>query len=301
VVWNLAVGAPDQIAGVITGAGGSATQMFADRIDILFAAVAEASEAAGAAQDGPAAQAAGTFSPSNLIWLAAVLLLLGTVGVLVTARIALAVLLAVGPVFVVMGLFNGTRGLFVGWLRGVVMTAVAPLFAVVGGGFMLELAVPVIAGLRGADGIDGRAAMALFLVASVHVALMVMVMRVIGTIVSAWNVFGLAGARQADERPTPSTGIAPAAAAIGNFDAAPAGAAAHASAARRSLGLAAPVATAEAPRAEAAGAAQGSGRRTLVTRSVAAPAPAASLPRHRPRGIGSRFRPITSIPREMMK
>ena len=67
------------------------------------------------------------------MWLSALLLLLGTVGVLVTARIALAVLLAVGPVFVVLALFPGTRGLFAGWLRGVVLTAVTPLFAVLGG------------------------------------------------------------------------------------------------------------------------------------------------------------------------
>ena len=43
VVWNLATGAPDQIAGVLLGAKGSATQMFADRIDMVFAAIAEVS------------------------------------------------------------------------------------------------------------------------------------------------------------------------------------------------------------------------------------------------------------------
>ena len=34
VVWNLATGAPDEIAGVLTGAKGSATQIFGDRIDL---------------------------------------------------------------------------------------------------------------------------------------------------------------------------------------------------------------------------------------------------------------------------
>ena len=42
VVWNLATGATDQIAGVLMGANGSATQLFADRIDMVFAAIAEA-------------------------------------------------------------------------------------------------------------------------------------------------------------------------------------------------------------------------------------------------------------------
>ncbi len=221
VVWNLATGAPDQIAGVLLGARGSATQLFADRIDMVFAAIAEAAGGAAASQQA-AAQAAGqaasqaasgSFTPGNLMWIAALLLLLGTVGVLVTARIALAVLLAIGPVFVVFALFSGTRGLFVGWLRGVVLTAVTPLFAVLGGGFMLELAVPVVAGLRGAEGIDGRAAMALFMIAAVHVALMAMVLKVAGTMVSSWQVFGLAPERDRSDalsRPMPLQLPAPA-------------------------------------------------------------------------------------------
>lgn len=189
VVWNLAIGGPDQIAGVLMGTQGSATALFGERIDIIFEAIAQVDTAAG---NGQGAANVGTFSPTGLMWLAAVLLLLATVGVLVTARIALAVLLALGPIFVILSLFNGTRGLFVGWLRGVVLTATTPLFAVLGGGLMLELAVPVIAGLQTANGIDGRASMALFLIAAVHVALMSLVIRVTTTIVSAWQVFGLA-------------------------------------------------------------------------------------------------------------
>ena len=130
--------------------------------------------------------------PTNLLWLAGVLLMLGTVGVLVTARIALAALLALGPLFVVLALFTGTRGLFVGWLRGVVLTAVTPLFAVIGGTFTLKLAVPIIATLQGAEGIDNRTVMALLLISAVHMALMAMMLRVVGTIISSWNVFGLA-------------------------------------------------------------------------------------------------------------
>ena len=120
LVWNLAVGAPDQIAGILLGAKGSATQLFADRIDMVFAAIAEAGEMNGGAE-GAAQAAQGSFAPSNLMWLGALLLLLGTVGILVTARIALAVLMAIGPVFVVMALFSGTRGLTAGWLRGLVL------------------------------------------------------------------------------------------------------------------------------------------------------------------------------------
>ena len=127
------------------------------------------------------------------MWLGGTLLLLGTVGVLATCKIALAVLMALGPVFIVMALFRGTRGLFVGWLKGVVMLAVAPLFAVLAGSLMLELAVPVIASLTQVPGqIDARAAMAFFMIGAVHVALMVMVVKVAATMVGGWSVFGLA-------------------------------------------------------------------------------------------------------------
>ncbi len=141
------------------------------------------------------------------MWLGTMLLLLGTVGVLVTSRIALAVLLATGPVFVVMALFGPTRGLTAGWLRALMLTAITPLFVTLGGSLMLELLVPVVAGLRGAEGtIDVRAAMALFLLACVHCALMVMMLKVAGTMAAAWNAFGLASSeaeRQARLRPLP--------------------------------------------------------------------------------------------------
>lgn len=207
VVWNLAIGAPDQLAGVMMGTKGSATQLFADRLDMIFAAIGQAADATGvgagaaqgaAAQGAAAPSAAGTFTPPNLMWLAALLLLLGTVGVLVTARIALGVLLAIGPVFVVLVLFSGTRGLFAGWLRGLVMTSVTPLFVVVGGSMMLELMVPVLRGLVTEGQINGYAAMALFLIASVHVALMAMVLKVMGAMVSGWRIFGTRGSARSD-------------------------------------------------------------------------------------------------------
>ena len=210
VVWNVAVAGPDEIAGVVMGVKGSATELFASRIDAVFAAIAEVGQNATETSQG-AAQQAGTFTPSNLMWLSAVMLLLSTVGVLVTAKIALAVLLAIGPVFVTLALFRGTRGLFAGWLRGVALTACASLFAVLGGGFMLELVVPIVARLREAEAIDSGAVLALFLVCAVHVALMGMVFSVMGTMVSAWSVFGLVMDR--NSAPAPSHAAAPAVAA----------------------------------------------------------------------------------------
>lgn len=184
VVWNLAIAGPDWLATVLTGSDGSATSVFANKLDVVFGAIQQASE--GQEADISA------FSPAGIMWLGAMLLLLGTVGVLVTARIALAVLIALGPIFVVMALFNGTRGLFTGWLKGVVMLALTPVFAVLGGSVMLEIAVPVLGGLVSAPGeINPQAAMAFFLIGAVHCALMVMVVKVAGTMVGGWSVFGL--------------------------------------------------------------------------------------------------------------
>ncbi|MEM6267551.1 MAG: type IV secretion system protein [Pseudomonadota bacterium] len=193
VFYNIFVEGPDEIAGYLTGTDGSATATFATKLDIVFLAIQEAS---GDATD------INTFSPEGMMWLGAMLLLLGTVGLLVTARIGLALLLAVGPIFVVLALFSGTRGLFTGWLKGMTMLALAPIFAVLGGSIMLELAVPILAALVAVPGeIDQQAAMAFFLVGAVHVALMFMALKVASTMVSNWQVFGL----------VPDQGIAPAA------------------------------------------------------------------------------------------
>ena len=182
--YNVFIGGPDQIAGILTGTRGeSATLVFAQKLDVVFQAIQQAS--------GDTSNIS-AFSPPGMMWLGAMLLLLGTVGLLVTARIALALLLAVGPIFVVLALFDGTRGLFTGWLKGLTMMALAPLFAVLGGSIMLEMSVPVLAALVAVPGkIDQQAAMAFFLIGAVHVALMLLALKVAATMVSGWQVFGL--------------------------------------------------------------------------------------------------------------
>lgn len=299
VVWNLAVGAPDQLASLLMGADGSATHLFADRIDIVMAAIGQISETAGGGQAGDQAAAAqavaaGAFTPANLMWLAALLLLLGTVGVLVTARIALAVLLALGPVFVVFALFGGTRGLTAGWLRGVVMTGIAPLFVVTGGSFTLELMVPVLNALGGLEGIDPRVAMALFLIASVHAALMAMVMKVTYTIISGWQVFGLA-ASDSDSKGAAASGsgvAAPQSVPVPVQTATP----------RSMMTAAAAGMGGEGTSTHGGGASSSHTSRTVTTQTVTAST--ASLPplaKSRARGIGSRFRAPAPQARQMAR
>jgi len=192
VFYNLFVETPDWLAGVLTDSDGSATYTFATKLDIVFLAVQQASSGQ---------QDISAFSPPGMMWLGALFLLLGTVGLLVTARIGLALLLAVGPIFVVLALFNGTRGLFVGWLKGMVMLSLAPLFAVLGGSIMLEMAVPILANLVAIPGqIDQQAAMAFFIVGFVHCMLMLMALIVSTVMVAKWQVFGFAVGEKDSDR-----------------------------------------------------------------------------------------------------
>ncbi|MBT2135088.1 type IV secretion system protein [Croceibacterium sp. LX-88] len=292
VVWNLAVGAPDQIASLLMGTRGSATQLFAGRIDVVFSALMEADNARNAG--GAGAAAVSTFSPPGLMWLGATLLLLGTVGILATTRIALAVLLALGPVFVVLALFPATRGLFTGWLKGVIMLALAPLFAVLCGTLMLELSVPVLRTLIEAPNgeIDPRAAMAFFVIGAVHLSLMIMALKVAGTMVAGWTVFGLTGSgKEASGGSTMSSSrIPPAPPAI-----APAAqSAASAPAPSREIRLSA---TTPVAANDTTGGAAGTSRETRIVGpgAVAAPQAAASSANaslSRARGVGSRFRAV---------
>jgi type IV secretion system protein VirB6 len=187
VIWNLLVGAPDEIASLLIGTPGSATSLFADRLDVIFGVVAQA---AAAAQTAVAKPGAGSLaSGPDLLWLSALLLLLGTVGVLLVAKIALAALLALGPIFIICGLFEGSRGLFEGWLRAAVLFALAPLLAVLIGGGTIALLSPIIDSLAGAGAeIPLRLTTTLFLASAVYCALMVMTLKIAGTMVAGWRI-----------------------------------------------------------------------------------------------------------------
>lgn len=279
-IWPLFVETPDYLATLLTGSDGSATRVFAEKLDVVFSAVQQASQG----QENFEA-----FSPPGLMWLGAIMLLLGTVGVLVTSRIALALLVALGPIFVVLALFNGTRGIFAGWLKGMVMLALTPLFAVLGGTIMLELAVPVLTGLTQTPGqIDPRAAMAFFLVGAVHVALMAMVLKVAATMVSGWQVFGLASSK--DES---GSGAAVAAAGAAQQRQPDHRYAAAAGNAARRIDTSA---TSAAAAANDTGAHAGSTRlretRVYATAAPQKSADEASAAPSRTRGIGNRFRPV---------
>ncbi|MBC2670198.1 type IV secretion system protein [Novosphingobium piscinae] len=181
VIWSLLAAGPDWIAASLLGIRGSATEAFAVRLDGLFAAVASAAEQAQVA----VGEAKGT-TPADLLSYAALLLLLGTVGVLVTSRIALATLLALGPIFLILAIFPGTRGLFAGWVRTAVLFALAPMFATLIGVGSVAMLDPVVAGLEGGD-IGLAQAAAVFVAAAVHCMLMALALKLVGALTAGWN------------------------------------------------------------------------------------------------------------------
>lgn len=69
----------------------------------------------------------GPMLASGLLWLSALLMLLITLGLVIAIKLVLAFLLAIGPVFIGLFLFDSTRSVFRGWLRATISFALAPL------------------------------------------------------------------------------------------------------------------------------------------------------------------------------
>ena len=180
VVQALLSGGPDQIASMVLGARNGATHALATHVDGLFNSALAASQAVANAPDAANAQNA-----SGLIRFSALELLLSTVGLLVVSRILLAILLALGPVFIVLALFANTRGLFEAWLRTTVAFAFAPMLIVLGGGAVLSALKPIIAAIAddplGAAG-NLRPVAMLFVGVSVYALLV---------LAAAWTAVGL--------------------------------------------------------------------------------------------------------------
>lgn len=194
VVWNLATGAPDEIASVLVGTKGSATTIFAQQLDGVFNAITDAASSVtppptSAGVPATAAAVPTLASPANILSIAGLILLLGTVGVLVVCRLALAALLIIGPVFIVLALFEGTRGLFEGWLKSVAMFAFVPLLTVIMGSGALVAIAPMVAGLgQGGAPIELKAAVSILVASIIYVALMLVVFKVAGTLTKGWRM-----------------------------------------------------------------------------------------------------------------
>ncbi len=74
--------------------------------------------------------------------ISAVILLVSSLGVLLAAKVVLGILLAIGPIFIALLLFDSTRGVFEGWLRASLAFAFAPLSVTLLLGLVLTMLEP---------------------------------------------------------------------------------------------------------------------------------------------------------------
>lgn len=163
VFVNTVVGGAEEIARLMSAAagGGRATsETVAEALDVVVGDItdlaatwgratpqgtqtvaSQSNEAQGAATAPaapPPAPAPGQAAPAsavNMLWISAILLGVSSVGVIIITKITLGFLLALGPLFILFGLFRTTRGLFEGWLR-----------TIVGGAFVLSFTLLATAG-----------------------------------------------------------------------------------------------------------------------------------------------------------
>ncbi len=193
VVYGLLVGGPEQIATALAGGNGDSAS-FARRLDALLTHFADAAKALG--DNAPGASKAlgplaGPQMAAALVWISGLLILLGSAGALVLTRIVLALLLAIGPVFVVLALFRQTRGLFEGWLRTTLVFALAPTLTVLAGSAALALIGPLIETIAdnpAAAVADLQPVVELFMSAAVYVGLVGMLMWTSASLVGGWRL-----------------------------------------------------------------------------------------------------------------
>lgn len=124
--------------------------------------------------------------------LSALLLLLTSLGVVLAAKIALGLLLGLGPLFVALLLFDATRGVFEGWLRASLAFALLPLAAILGLVVQLTMIEPQLALLaeqRALGVADFGTANAVFLLVLISSGVMAALIVAVGVIAFSLKLF----------------------------------------------------------------------------------------------------------------
>lgn len=120
---------------------------------------------------------------SLLLWFSAFVMVAASVGALLVLRIVLALLLLVGPFFILTGLFAGTRGLLEGWLRVAVRYAIAPLFVTLGSAGLVVVLAPFITQLEQTpEQPEPSTALAIALIIAVFAAVLIQASKLSGGI-----------------------------------------------------------------------------------------------------------------------
>jgi type IV secretion system protein VirB6 len=190
LVFDVLMKGPEQLANAMSpGASGA----FAARLDMVFARLAEAATYWGGDTVNPQrALTGGAPLGSLLLWMAGILLIFSSAGVLLIAKVLLGFLLALGPVFVVLALFAATRGLFEGWLRTSALFAFAMLAVVVLGVAALALIEPVLVAIvadQRAGDFSMQPILVMLVAALAFAGLMAQVLKLAGGLTAGWTLF----------------------------------------------------------------------------------------------------------------
>lgn len=133
LVFDLADRAPEEIAAIVSAPLAESSSLAERPVDGLQAAYDEFSNTGAAYGKLAGPNAKGYSSPQAAAAEATAgasgLLFLSSAGVISAATLAIGVLTAVGPIFIVLALIPATRGLFVGWVRAMAAAAMTPLVA----------------------------------------------------------------------------------------------------------------------------------------------------------------------------
>ena len=127
----------------------------------------------------------------NMLLLSALFLVLASAGVLVVAKIILGLLLLLGPLFAVLGLFASTRGLALGWGRAAVMMALVPVMTMITSAGAVAALEPILTQMyvsAGQGDFSLRAALTILVIVLIMVAVAVQLFRIGRTIVSGWTL-----------------------------------------------------------------------------------------------------------------
>ncbi len=130
-------------------------------------------------------------SAVNMLWLSAILLGVGSAGVIAITKITLAFLLALGPLFLTLALFQASRGLFEGWLRTIVAGAFVLVFTILATGGALSVVAPIIAAIARdqAAGVNDVGAVFTLLIACIIFAMLIrQVLTTTTRLTAAWRL-----------------------------------------------------------------------------------------------------------------
>jgi len=190
VFYTLFMGGPDQVVSAVLAQKGSALMNFAQHLDQLFVHFAHIAKSYETNPGDVSSVLSSRSVPVTLYWLSGMILLLSTLGVLILTRLVLYLLLILGPLFILLALFNQTRGLFNGWLKTVFVFAVAPVLTVLGGNGAMMMFVPLVDYIgedpqRAAN--DLQPIMVLFMGSVIYAAFLVVLIWVAASLARDWQ------------------------------------------------------------------------------------------------------------------